>query len=202
MIARHWHGRVPARHADRFAEHLHATGIAEAASLPGYAGARVQRTDDGTWADFELVTYWYHWAGVRQFAGKDLDRAVLYPGDEEFELDPALRVEHRELAPGTLAITGGHVVPVDGDPIDGGTVLITDGRISAVGADVQVPAGVPIVDAAGRWVLPGLVEAHAHLGIDEEAGGWAGDDLNAGRRSRLSARAAPWLTWCCATRLG
>ncbi|MGH3208778.1 MAG: amidohydrolase [Trebonia sp.] len=80
--------------------------------------------------------------------------------------------------PGTVAITGGYVVPVDGDPIDGGTVLITGGRITAVGADVLVPGDVPAVDATGRWVLPGLVEAHAHLGIDEEGGGWAGDDLN------------------------
>lgn len=178
MIARHWHGRVPGRHADRFAEYLRATGIAEAASLPGYAGARVQRTSHGTSVEFELITYWYHWSAVRRFAGKDLDRAVLYPGDEEYELEPALRVEHRQLAPGTVAITGGHVVPVAGDPIDDGTVLIMDGRISAVGPNIQVPADVPVVDAAGRWVLPGLVEAHTHLGIEEEAGGWAGDDLN------------------------
>jgi imidazolonepropionase-like amidohydrolase len=178
MIARHWHGRVPGRHADRFARHLRATGIAEAASLPGYAGARIQRTDHGTSVDFELITYWYNWAAVRQFAGKDLDRAALYPGDEEYELDPAPRVEHRELRAGTVAITGGRVVPVDGDPIDGGTVLITDGQIAAVGVDVEVPADVPVVDAAGCWVLPGLVEAHTHLGIDEEASGWAGDDLN------------------------
>jgi imidazolonepropionase-like amidohydrolase len=84
----------------------------------------------------------------------------------------------RERAPGTVAISGGRVVPVDGDPFDGGTVLIDGGRITAVGADVRVPADVPVVDATGYWVLPGLVEAHAHLGIDEEGGGWAGDDLN------------------------
>ena len=78
----------------------------------------------------------------------------------------------------SVAITGGHVVPVVGDPVDGGTVLIEDGRISAVGKDVRIPEGVETVDAAGRWVLPGFFDAHAHVGIDEEGQGWAGDDTN------------------------
>ncbi|TDD37027.1 amidohydrolase [Nonomuraea terrae] len=77
-----------------------------------------------------------------------------------------------------LAITSGYVVPVDGDPIDGGTVLIQEGKITAVGRDVTVPEGTPIVDAAGGWVLPGFVEAHGHLGVHEEAEGWAGQDTN------------------------
>lgn len=79
-----------------------------------------------------------------------------------------------------VAITGGYVVPVDGDPVDGGTVLIRGGRIVAVGTagNVPVPDGVPVVDAAGQWVLPGFVEAHGHVGLWEEAEGWAGQDTN------------------------
>jgi imidazolonepropionase-like amidohydrolase len=79
-----------------------------------------------------------------------------------------------------IAITSGYVVPVDGDPIDGGTVVISDGRITAVGADADtpVPEGATVVDASGKWVLPGFVEAHGHIGIDEEGVGWAGDDTN------------------------
>ncbi|MFD0206519.1 MULTISPECIES: amidohydrolase [Saccharothrix] len=77
-----------------------------------------------------------------------------------------------------VAITGGYVVPVVGEPIEGGTVLIRDGKIVAVGADVEVPDGVPVVDAAGGWVLPGFVEAHGHLGVHEEGEGWAGQDTN------------------------
>ncbi|MFF4617781.1 amidohydrolase [Nonomuraea jabiensis] len=77
-----------------------------------------------------------------------------------------------------FAITSGYVVPIDGDPIDGGTVLVQDGKIAAVGRDVAVPEGTPVVDAAGGWVLPGLVEAHGHLGVYEEAEGWAGQDTN------------------------
>ncbi|MEU2200678.1 amidohydrolase [Isoptericola sp. NPDC019482] len=78
----------------------------------------------------------------------------------------------------SVAITHGYVVPVDGLPVENGTVLIRDGVIEAVGADVAVPDGVPTLDAGGRWVLPGFVESHGHVGVHEEAEGWAGDDTN------------------------
>lgn len=77
-----------------------------------------------------------------------------------------------------IAITGGRVVPIAGEPIENGTVVLEGGRIAAVGADVEVPDGAQVVDAAGAWVLPGFVEAHAHMGVHEEAEGWAGQDTN------------------------
>jgi len=77
-----------------------------------------------------------------------------------------------------VAITGGYVVPVEGDPIEGGTVLLRDGKVAGVGRSVRVPKGARVVDATGQWVLPGFVEAHAHMGVHEEAEGWAGQDTN------------------------
>ena len=77
----------------------------------------------------------------------------------------------------TLALVNAHVVPVEGDPFDG-TVLVEDGRITALGADVAAPEGAEVVDAQGRWVLPGLIDAHVHLGVWEEGEGWAGQDTN------------------------
>ena len=77
-----------------------------------------------------------------------------------------------------VAIVGGRIVPIVGPVIDGGTVLIRSGKISAVGDAVTVPDGVPVVDAAGSWVLPGFIEAHGHVGVSEEAEGWAGQDTN------------------------
>jgi imidazolonepropionase-like amidohydrolase len=78
------------------------------------------------------------------------------------------------------AIVGGYVVPVDGEPIDGGTVLIENGKITAVGtdADVDVPDDAELIDAAGAWVLPGFIDAHAHLGVHEDGEGWSGNDTN------------------------
>ncbi|HEV3169363.1 MAG TPA: amidohydrolase [Actinocrinis sp.] len=77
------------------------------------------------------------------------------------------------------AIVGGRVVPVEGEPIEGGIVLLRDGKIAAVeGPGFTVPADVAVVDATGRWVLPGFIDAHAHVGVSEEAEGWAGQDTN------------------------
>ncbi len=78
----------------------------------------------------------------------------------------------------SVAIVGGRVVPIAGAPVDGGAVLVQDGRIAAVGAGVAVPAGVRAIDVAGSWVLPGFIEAHGHVGVHEEAMGWAGQDTN------------------------
>ena len=65
----------------------------------------------------------------------------------------------------TLAITNATVVPVDGPVIADGTVVVEDGRIAAVGADVAVPAGATVVDAAGGWLTPGLIDLHSHMGV-------------------------------------
>ncbi|MBO0899100.1 amidohydrolase [Cellulomonas sp. zg-ZUI22] len=81
-------------------------------------------------------------------------------------------------ARGSVALVGGYVVPIASPPLDGATVLVEDGVVTAVGTDVVVPDGVRVVDARGRWVLPGFVEAHAHMGVAEEAEGWAGQDTN------------------------
>ncbi|MBV9821294.1 MAG: amidohydrolase [Actinobacteria bacterium] len=79
---------------------------------------------------------------------------------------------------GSVAIVGGYVVPIEGEPIPGGTVLVTDGVIAAVGAQVEVGPDVEVIDATGKWVLPGFVDAHAHVGVWEEGEGWAGADVN------------------------
>ena len=77
------------------------------------------------------------------------------------------------------AIVGGRVIPVEGEPIEGGTVLLRDGKIAAVeGPGFAVPSGVAVVEATGKWVLPGFIDAHAHAGVAEEAEGWAGQDTN------------------------
>src|SRR6266849_6163914 len=82
------------------------------------------------------------------------------------------------MADGVVAISGGRIVPITGDDIERGTVLMENGKIAAVGAEVAVPDGAEVVDAAGAWVLPGFIEAHGHVGVSEEGEGWAGQDTN------------------------
>src|SRR6185295_15328237 len=67
----------------------------------------------------------------------------------------------------TIAITGGKVYPVSGPVIENGTVLVRDGKIVAVGANVTVPNGATRIDATGKWVTPGLINALTGLGVSE-----------------------------------
>jgi imidazolonepropionase-like amidohydrolase len=65
-----------------------------------------------------------------------------------------------------VAIRGGTILTMTKGTISGGTVLIRDGKIAAVGADVQVPPGAEVVDATGKFVTPGIIDAHSHIAAD------------------------------------
>jgi imidazolonepropionase-like amidohydrolase len=65
----------------------------------------------------------------------------------------------------TLAIRNARIYTVSGGVIDGGTVLIENGKIKAVGQNVAVPSGATVMDATGRVVMPGLVDANARFGV-------------------------------------
>jgi imidazolonepropionase-like amidohydrolase len=65
----------------------------------------------------------------------------------------------------TIALTGGTVFPVSGPRIPSGTVLIRDGKIVAVGANLPIPAGATRIDVTGKWVTPGLFHADANAGL-------------------------------------
>ena len=67
----------------------------------------------------------------------------------------------------TIAITGGRVHPVSGPVIENGTVLIRNGRIAAVGANVTIPPDATRIDATGKWVTPGIVNVATTLGVVE-----------------------------------
>ena len=64
-----------------------------------------------------------------------------------------------------IVIRGGTVYPISGAPLPNGTVLIRDGKIAAVGADLPVPRRATIIDAAGGAVMPGMIDLHSHLGL-------------------------------------
>lgn len=68
-------------------------------------------------------------------------------------------------ATGVVALTGAKIITMaddEGGVIDNGTIVIRDNRIDAVGADAAVPAGAKIIDVAGKTIIPGLIDAHAH----------------------------------------
>jgi imidazolonepropionase-like amidohydrolase len=90
----------------------------------------------------------------------------------------------------TIAITGGRVFPVSGPPIDNGTVLIRDGKIAQVGTSVAIPADARRIDATGKWVTPGLVDAQTQLGLVDEPGN--GDVGARGRNDALTPSFKVW----------
>jgi imidazolonepropionase-like amidohydrolase len=77
-----------------------------------------------------------------------------------------------------LAITNGKLVTITRGNIERGTVLVDNGKIVALGASLAVPAGAHVIDAGGKIVTPGIIDAHAHVSIWEEGMGWEGDDVN------------------------
>ena len=78
-----------------------------------------------------------------------------------------------------LFIQNAYVKTMAGPDLPGGCVLIDDnGKIAAVGQALQAPAGAQVIDAEGRLVTPGCVDAHCHIGLHNEAVGWEGMDYN------------------------
>ncbi|HET9012327.1 MAG TPA: amidohydrolase family protein, partial [Gemmatimonadaceae bacterium] len=92
----------------------------------------------------------------------------------------------------TIAITGGRVHPVSGPMIENGTVLIRDGSIVAVGASVAIPADAQRIDATGKVVTPGLVNAATQLTLVEIGAVGSTRESQARGREGVAAAFRPW----------
>ena len=69
-----------------------------------------------------------------------------------------------------IAIVHGKLFTVTQGVIEDGTILIDGSRITAIGKDIEIPSQAQILDACGKWVTPGLIDAHSHLsGLNEPA---------------------------------
>jgi imidazolonepropionase-like amidohydrolase len=92
----------------------------------------------------------------------------------------------------TIAITGGKVYPVSGPPIEGGTVVIVNGKIVAVGTNVPIPAGAQRIDATGKIVTPGFVNSSTQLGVQEVAAVGDTRDMSARGKDNIAAAFTVW----------
>ena len=78
-----------------------------------------------------------------------------------------------------LLIKNGHIKTMAGLELENGCILIDDnGKIAQVAQTIEAPEGTQVIDAEGRLVTPGCVDAHCHIGLDNEAMGWEGRDYN------------------------
>jgi len=78
-----------------------------------------------------------------------------------------------------ILIKNGHIKTMVSPDMEKGCILLgDDGKIAAIGQNLTAPEGATVIDAEGRLVTPGCIEAHCHVGLREEAMGWEGNDLN------------------------
>lgn len=77
-----------------------------------------------------------------------------------------------------LAIKNATIVTGTGEILEHGTILLEEGTIKAVGHGIEIPSDAEVWDVSGKWISPGLIDVHTHLGISEEGIGREGADYN------------------------
>jgi heme-degrading monooxygenase HmoA len=103
VIARSWHGRVPAERAEAYYAYLQRTGLADYPSTPGNRGVFVFRRTEGAVTHFLLTTLWDSVEAIQGFAGPDYERARYYPEDDDYLLEREPFVTHYEVLSATGA---------------------------------------------------------------------------------------------------
>lgn len=73
----------------------------------------------------------------------------------------------QEKSSNLIAIKGAHIIPVVGDEIENGIILIKDGLIEAIGKDINIPDGAEVIDASGLFAYPGMIDSYCYLGLSE-----------------------------------
>ena len=77
-----------------------------------------------------------------------------------------------------ILIKNGYIYTMAGETIEGGSILVDDGKIVEIGKDIVAPLDAKVIDAEGRMITPGFIDAHCHLGMWEDGMGFEGDDGN------------------------
>lgn len=97
MIARMWHGCVPASKREAYIEYLNKTGIPDYKSTDGNLGVDIlTRTEKGE-IHFLLISYWESFEVIRAFAGEDINKARYYPEDKNYLQEFEPEVVHYEV---------------------------------------------------------------------------------------------------------
>ena len=94
MIARRWHGRVPAAKADEYLRLMESVGLPDYRSTEGNRGAWCLYRKDGDLVHVEMFTLWESEAAIRRFAGDELTKAKYYDFDPEYLLELEPEVTH------------------------------------------------------------------------------------------------------------
>ena len=96
MIARLWHGMVPAEKAEAYQQYVVRTGVTDLKATPGNRGAWVLHRVDGEEAHFLVLSLWDSLEAIRAFAGDDIEQARYYPEDADYLVEFEPSVVHYE----------------------------------------------------------------------------------------------------------
>ena len=141
---------------------------AEGKSLPQ---ARVTR-DAGEWLSWSGDSQRLQWSLGPQLFTRDLNRAFTFvegapdelPAPDETGINLGFSVQ-ADMPEGRMALTGARLITMNGtEVIENGVIIVDGNRIEAIGpaSSTPVPAGVPVMDMAGKTIMPGLIDAHWH----------------------------------------
>ena len=97
MIARIWHGRVPAAKGDAYLEHMRKVAIPGYRAVPGNLAAHALRRFEGDVMHIEMLTFWDSLESIKGFAGEDVEAARYYDFDRDFLLEFEPKVRHYEM---------------------------------------------------------------------------------------------------------
>ena len=97
MIARRWHGRVPAEKAEEYLKLMAEVGLPDYRSTEGNRGAWCLHRREGDVVHVEMLTFWEGKAAIRRFAGEDMAAAKYYDFDPDFLLEMEPQVLHFDL---------------------------------------------------------------------------------------------------------
>ncbi len=97
MIARRWHGRIPAAKAEEYLTLMREVGLPDYRSTAGNCGAWCLHRREGDVVHVEMFTFWENWDSIRRFAGEEVARAKYYDFDPDFLLELEPEVLHFEV---------------------------------------------------------------------------------------------------------
>ena len=98
MIARIWHGAVPAGKREAYRAYLERTGVPDSRATPGNRGVTVLERREGDVAHFVFISLWESLDAIRAFSGEPVETARYYPEDREYLLELEPTVTHYDVA--------------------------------------------------------------------------------------------------------
>jgi imidazolonepropionase-like amidohydrolase len=66
-----------------------------------------------------------------------------------------------------IALKGGTILTITNGNIENGTIVLQKGKIAAIGKDINIPAGIKVIDVTGKYIMPGIIDSHSHIALTD-----------------------------------